>query len=87
MAPALVGDWALAAVEWLTAADLPAEASAQAGALVVAGGLGWRRFSGYYPAPALPKREETELLAQEAEGLEEELKAIKARLAELKGQK
>ena len=50
-------------------------------------GFGWRRFSGYYPAPALPKKEEAGILSEEAAILEEELKAIKARLAELKGQK
>lgn len=50
-------------------------------------GLGWRRFWGYYPAPAPSKKEETEMLSEEAEILEEELKAVKSRLAQLKGQK
>jgi hypothetical protein len=48
-------------------------------------GLGRRRFWGYYPGPAPSKKEETEILSEEAEMLEEDLKAIKARLAELKG--
>lgn len=50
-------------------------------------GFGWRRFWGYYPNFAPTKKEETEILSEEAAVLEEELKAIKARLAELKGQK
>ncbi|MBU4331615.1 DUF5320 domain-containing protein [Patescibacteria group bacterium] len=51
-------------------------------------GLGWRRFWGYYPTPDAPtKKEEAELLSSEAGMLEQELKAIKARLSELKGQK
>ena len=50
-------------------------------------GLGWRRFWGYYPAPNPTKKEEVEILSEDAEILEEELKAIKARLAQLKGQK
>ena len=50
-------------------------------------GLGWRRFLGYYPAPTLSKKDEVEMLSGEAEIVEEELKNIKARLAELKSQK
>jgi hypothetical protein len=50
-------------------------------------GLGWRRFWGYYPAANPTKKEETEMLSEEAAILEEELKAAKARLAQLKGQK
>jgi hypothetical protein len=55
-------------------------------------GLGWRRFWGYphgpYPyQPQITKKEEKELLEEEMANLEEELKAIKARLAELKDQK
>jgi len=55
-------------------------------------GLGWRRFwgkGGYgYPPQSQPtKKEEKEILEDEAAGLEEELKEIRARLAELKGQK
>ncbi|MDD4990479.1 MAG: DUF5320 domain-containing protein [Candidatus Pacebacteria bacterium] len=50
-------------------------------------GLGWRSFWGYYPNPVPTKKEETETLSEEAAILEEDLKAIKARLAELKGQK
>ena len=50
-------------------------------------GLGWRRFWGYYPTAAPTKKEETEILSEEAGVLEEELKATKARLAQLKGQK
>jgi hypothetical protein len=51
------------------------------------GGFGWRRFWGYYPGPTPTKKEEVENLSEEAAILEEELKVIKARLAELKGQK
>jgi hypothetical protein len=50
-------------------------------------GLGWRRFWGYYPTPAPTKKEEAGLLSEEVAILEDELKAIKARLAEVKGQK
>ncbi len=50
-------------------------------------GLGWRKFWGYYPAPTPTKKEEAEMLSEEAGLLEEELKAIKLRLAQLKGQK
>ncbi len=50
-------------------------------------GLGWRRFWGYYPTPALSKKDETETLSEEAKIMEEELKNVKSRLAELKGQK
>lgn len=55
-------------------------------------GFGWRRFGNYpefYPAypRSLTKKEELGMLGDEAEALEEELKAIKARIAELKGQK
>ena len=55
-------------------------------------GLGRRRFWGYpygpYPyQPQITKKEEKELLEDEMADLEEELKAIKERLAELKGQK
>jgi hypothetical protein len=47
-------------------------------------GFGWRRFWGYYPGPTPTKKEESEILSKEAFILEEELKNIKARLAELK---
>lgn len=47
-------------------------------------GMGWRRFWGYYPGPALSKKDEAEMLAGEKEAMEEELKNINARLAELK---
>ena len=50
-------------------------------------GLGWRRFWGRYPYAAPSKKEESDMLSGEAEILEEELKAIKARLSQLKGQK
>ena len=50
-------------------------------------GLGLRRFWGYYPAPSVDKKQEAEILAQDAELMEEELKNIKVRLAEIKGQK
>ncbi|HUW71968.1 MAG TPA: DUF5320 domain-containing protein [Candidatus Humimicrobiaceae bacterium] len=48
-------------------------------------GFGWRRFWGYYPGPTPTKKEEVGNLSEEAAILEEELKAIKARLTELKG--
>jgi len=55
-------------------------------------GFGWRRFWDYpygaYPyQPQITKKEEKEILEDEVADLEEELKTIKARLAELKGQK
>ena len=55
-------------------------------------GFGWGRFGGYpyggYPyQPQITKKEEKEILEDDVADLEEELKAIKARLAELKGQK
>jgi len=51
-------------------------------------GLGWRRFWGCVPYQLpITEKEEKEILEQDAKDLEEELKAIKARLAELKGQK
>jgi len=52
-------------------------------------GLGFRRWGGYsYPyQPQVTPKEETEMLTNDAEALEEELKAIKTRLAELEGQK
>jgi len=50
-------------------------------------GFGWRRFWGYPYQPQITEKEEKEILEQDTKDLEEELKAIKARLAELKGQK
>ncbi len=54
-------------------------------------GFGRGRFGGYGSyqpyQPQITKKEETEMLADDAKALEEELKAIKVRLAELKGQK
>ena len=55
-------------------------------------GLGWGRFGVYSPwgypyQPQITKKEEKEMLEDEVTDLEEELKAIKARLSELKGQK
>jgi len=55
-------------------------------------GLGRRGFGGYgaygYPyQPQITKKEEKEMLEDEVADLEEELKAIKSRLSELKGQK
>ena len=61
-------------------------------------GFGWGRFGGYgpyyepYPPYSQPyyqptKKEEKEMLEDDVTDLEEELKAIKARLSELKGQK
>jgi len=47
-------------------------------------GFGRRRSWGYGPyQPQITKKEEKEILEEEVTGLEEELKAIKARLAEL----
>ena len=56
-------------------------------------GLGWRRYGGYIPnkwgyAPYqrnLTKKEESEILENEVGLLEEELKAAKARIKEIKG--
>jgi len=56
-------------------------------------GRGFGRFWGYGPwgydpsQPQIPKKEEKEMLEEEVTTLEDELKAIKARLSELKGQK
>lgn len=50
-------------------------------------GFGWRRFWGFYPAPNITKKEESEILSEEVQILEEELKAVKARLDEIKDQK
>jgi len=51
-------------------------------------GLGWRRFWGYgFPQSQITNKEEKEMLEDELSGLEEDLKAVKARLSELKGQK
>ena len=46
-----------------------------------------RRFWGYPYQPQITKKEEKEMLEDEVTDLEEELKAIKARLAELRGEK
>ncbi len=51
-------------------------------------GFGWRRFWGYGSyQPQITKEEEKERLTQEVTNLQEELKATKTRLTELKGQK
>lgn len=50
-------------------------------------GSGWRRFWGYYPGPALSEKDEAEMLAGEKEAMEEELKNINSRLAQLKNNK
>lgn len=50
-------------------------------------GLGWRRFWGFYPAPNVNKKEEAEILSEEAQALEEDLADIRSRLNELKTQK
>ena len=48
-------------------------------------GFGMGRFGGWYPAqPKLTKKDETEILSEEAEMLEADLKEIKGRLDELK---
>jgi hypothetical protein len=54
-------------------------------------GFGWRRFWRFpwffsYPE-RITKKEELEVLVEEAEALKEELKEINKRIAELKGQK
>ncbi len=47
-------------------------------------GFGMGRFGGRYPVqPKLTKKEETEILNEEAEMLEEDLKEVKGRLDEL----
>jgi hypothetical protein len=51
------------------------------------GGFGGYGLRGYPYLPQITKEEEKEILGEEVTDLEEELKAIKARLAELKGQK
>ena len=55
-------------------------------------GLGYgrgfgRRFWRYPYQPQITKKEEKEMLEDEVKDLEEELRAIRARLAELKGEK
>lgn len=50
-------------------------------------GLGLRRFWGYSPTAMPSKKEEAEILTQDAKLMEEELKNVKARLAELESQK
>jgi hypothetical protein len=50
-------------------------------------GFGWRRFWGYPYQFQISEKEEKEILEQDAKDLEEELKAIKERLSQLKGQK
>jgi len=51
----------------------------------------WRLWPGGYPyqpyQPQITKKEEKEMLEDDVTDLEEELKAIKTRLSELKGQK
>lgn len=54
--------------------------------------LDWRGLRGYGPGgypyqPTITKKEEKEILEDEVTDLEEELKTIKTRLSELKGQK
>jgi len=49
---------------------------------------GFGRFWGNYPyQPQITKKEETEMLTDEGDALEEELKAVKERITELKGKK
>lgn len=51
-------------------------------------GLGWRAVLGACPyAPQLTKNEEAEMLGNEAQILEEELTAVKQRIAKLKAKK
>ena len=49
--------------------------------------LGWRRFWGYCHNPEVSKKEELEILSEEAVALEDELKNVKNRLEEIKNQK
>jgi len=51
------------------------------------GGFGGYGAYGYPYQPQITKKEEKEILENETANLEEELKAVKARLSELKGQK
>ena len=50
-------------------------------------GFGWRGYGGYPYQPQITKKEEKDMLMDDAKDLEEELKEIRARLTELKGQK
>ena len=50
-------------------------------------GFGWRRFWGYLRRSPMSKKEEVEMLTDEAAVLEDELKAIKERLNELRTKK
>lgn len=51
-------------------------------------GFGYGRFGGRYPVqPKLTKKEETEILNEEAGMLQQDIETIKERLGELKGQK
>lgn len=49
--------------------------------------MGRGRFQGYFPYQRITRAEETEILEDEARDLEEEMQAIKQRLAELKAKK
>jgi len=57
------------------------------------GGMGWRRgwgrgwFGRFWGQPKITEKEEADILTEEAESLEQELKATKERLAELKRKK
>ncbi|MFC1663887.1 DUF5320 domain-containing protein [Patescibacteria group bacterium] len=57
------------------------------------GGIGWRRgwgkgwFGKFWGQPKITEKEETDILTEEAEDLEQELKAVKERLTKLKGKK
>ncbi len=51
-------------------------------------GFGYGRFGGRYPVqPKLTKKEEAEILNEEAGMLQQDIETIKERLNELKGQK
>ena len=51
-------------------------------------GFGPGRFGGWYPSQPKPtKKEETEILNEEAGMLQEDLEVIKKRISELKGRK
>jgi len=55
------------------------------------GGMGWRRgrgwFGRFWGQPKVSEKEEADVLENDAEALEQELKEIKERLAKLKGKK
>jgi len=57
------------------------------------GGIGWRRgcgrgwFGRFWGQPKITEKEEADILEEDAEALEGELKVVKERLGQLKGKK